>query len=321
MLCSTKKTILFLLAGTLLGIAPKPALAESLATQPTVETVEDAQNQVVELPRPGENDSKGAATKSTGTASSGLGKKKKTRRRGCSSFAEPRYRKMVRNWQVPPKIPKPKYKKGYRDLVLYSVNKGERIRLFPFFEDGTMDPEALNQVKHLLRDKDTDEEHAVHPRLLKLLYRVADKLNASQITVISGYRAATEDQKESKHRQGAAVDFMVPGKALGVVAKLVRTFGRVGVGFYPVSGFVHMDVRDGPSYFWLDRSGPGKPSCMRRIFAGAGDKYDRKWKADLDEPVPRKTKTGELLDDETLTAVSASSERQKKAPLGKKKKS
>ena len=223
------------------------------------------------------------------------------RRRGCSSYAAPRYRRMVRNWQAVPRIPGPKYRGGFRDLVLYSVNHGERIRVFPFLPDGTLDPEAVLQIQHLLRDKDTDEEHPVHPRLIKLLYRTADALNAKQINVISGYRVSTEEKKEGNHTLGAAVDFMIPGTPLGAVAKKVRSFGHAGVGFYPISGFVHMDVRDGPSYFWIDRSGPGKPTCLRRIYAQSAAKADRKWRPEHDEPALHKNKRGEILDDTQLS--------------------
>ena len=81
---------------------------------------------------------------------------------------------MVRNWQKVPRIPKPRYRAGYRDLVLYSVNLRERIRVFPFQPDGSLDPEAAEQISNLLRDKDTDNSHPVEPRLIKLLYRLAD---------------------------------------------------------------------------------------------------------------------------------------------------
>ncbi len=228
---------------------------------------------------------------------------------------------MVHNWQKAPKIPAPKYRGGYRDLVLYSVNHGERIRIFPFEEDGTLNEEATIAVQHLLRDKDTNEEHEVHPRLIKLLYRVADAFNAKQINVISGFRASTEDSKEGNHTRGAAVDFMIPGVPLGAVAKKVRTFGHTGVGFYPVSGFVHMDVReDGPSFFWIDRSGPGKPTCLRRIYAESAAKADRKWKPEHDEPLLRKNKRGDLRDDEkSKESSAASASKQPQTKVGAKK--
>ena len=101
-----------------------------------------------------------------------LKKKKKKKRRRCSQYASPRYRRMVRNWRKLPKIPKPKYRAGYRDLTVYAVNHGERERFFPFREDGTINPEAHEKMKIVCRDKETHAEHAIHPRLIKLLYKI-----------------------------------------------------------------------------------------------------------------------------------------------------
>ena len=89
---------------------------------------------------------------------------------------------------------------------------------------------------------------------------------------------------------------MVPGVGLGAVARYARSFGHVGVGFYPVSGFVHLDVRDGPSYFWVDRTGPGKGPCMRQIQKKTARKNDRKWRPEKDEPKPKVNKRGEFKD-------------------------
>ncbi len=225
--------------------------------------------------------------KTTAKTGATVNKKPTKKKPGCSTFASARYRAMLQNWNKVPKIPAIKYQDGYRELVLYAVNFGERIRFFPYLVDGELDPEALSMVKRLLRDKDNSQEHNIEPRLLKLLYKIADHFKAKQINIISGYRTSTDEKKESKHTQGAAADFMIPGKSLGAVAAYARTLGHVGVGFYPVSGFVHLDVRDGPSYFWIDRSGPGKPSCIRHILNKAAAKYDCKWKAENDEPKKR----------------------------------
>ena len=39
---------------------------------------------------------------------------------------------------------------------------------------------------------------------------------------------------------------------------LRRNFQKVGVGYYPNSSFVHLDVRKDRSAFWIDYSGPGE---------------------------------------------------------------
>jgi uncharacterized protein YcbK (DUF882 family) len=231
---------------------------------------------------------------------------KRRRRRRCSSHIEPRYRRMLQNWRRPPRIPGPKFRDGFRDLTLYAVNQGERLRFFPYLSDGSLDPEYEDDIQHLFRDKDTGAEYPIHPRLIKLLYRVADRLDAKQINLISGYRESTGEEGESNHTKGRAVDFMIPGVALGRVARIVRSFGHVGVGFYPVSGFVHMDVREGPSYFWVDRSGPGKRSCTRRMLAGVAAKADRKWRPARDDPKPHKNRRGELLGATEKPSESAS---------------
>jgi uncharacterized protein YcbK (DUF882 family) len=251
---------------------------------------------------------KGSASSNSSTVSEGSEKntqKKKplktSKKRGkkqygrCSGHASPKYRRMVRRWQKKPKLPKTKYRDGFRDVTILSVNHGESVRVFPFLADGTLDPEVLVSVKRLLRDKHTDAEHDIHPRLIKLLYHIVDRFDAKQINVISGFRESTDERSESKHKKGQAVDFMIPGVPLGAVAREARKLGHVGVGFYPNSGFVHLDVRNGPSYFWIDRSGPGRGPCTRRALTGFAAKTDRKWKPEKDEPKPHKNKKGELL--------------------------
>ena len=222
-------------------------------------------------------------------------KKKKRRRYRCRTKTSPQYKKMVRNWRKMPRIPKPRWRAGYRDLTMYSVNLGERIRVFPFGPDGSLDPEVVAQIEHLMRDKHTHATHPIHPRLIKLLYKLAVRFKARQINVISGYRENRKNGAESHHTDGTAVDIMLPGIRLPAVAKVARRFGHVGVGYYPTSGFIHLDLRDKRSFFWADRSGPGQPTCMVQIMPKSAFQFDAKWKAKHDEPKPKKNKKGKLL--------------------------
>jgi uncharacterized protein YcbK (DUF882 family) len=204
---------------------------------------------------------------------------------------------MVRRWQTVPPIPKPKWRAGYRDLTLYSVNLGERIRAFPFLPDGSLDPEVMGEITRVMRDKNADSEHPIAPRLVKLIYKLAVKFNVRQITIISGYRQPKEEEGGGHHADGTAIDIAFSGVRLPVLAQAARRLGHVGVGFYPTSGFVHLDVREGRSYFWADRSGPGQPGCLRRLTQARTNKDDARWQPGSDEPVPAKNKKGELLDD------------------------
>jgi uncharacterized protein YcbK (DUF882 family) len=213
----------------------------------------------------------------------------------CRSWARPEYRLMVRHWQKMPAIPGPRYRDGFRDLPIVSVNLGERIRVFLFKADGSVDPQAMVEMERIFRDKNSDAVHVLHPRLVKLLYKLADHFKARQITLISGYRAPIEAEGGGNHAKGKAADIMIPGVSLAGLAWEARKLGHVGVGFYPTSGFVHLDVRDGPSYFWVDRSGPGQSSCLARVMAAQGMIADRKWKPEADEPAPVKDRKGNLL--------------------------
>ncbi len=74
----------------------------------------------------------------------------------------------------------------------------------------------------------------------------------------------------------------MPGAGDDEVATFARELGFVGVGIYPTSGFVHVDVRD-RSYFWVDSSAPGRRNRERGILrdlavrsdAAAADRGER----------------------------------------------
>jgi uncharacterized protein YcbK (DUF882 family) len=215
--------------------------------------------------------------------------------RGCRMYASPIYRKMIRRWQTIPPIAKPRWRDGFRDVTLYSVNLGERIRVFPILPDGSLDPTVVDEIARVMRDKNTDAVHAVALRLVKLVYKLAVKFNVRQITVISGYRQPKEEEGGGHHADGTAIDLAFSGVRLPVLAQAARRLGHVGVGLYPTSGFVHLDVRESRSYFWVDRSGPGQPGCARALDATRAFAYDGKWRPELDEPVPAKNRKGELL--------------------------
>ena len=77
-----------------------------------------------------------------------------------------------------------------------------------------------------------------------LLAEVSDHFGGRQIHVISGYRLAGGDTKPtSRHVSGDAIDFRIPGVPLTELRDYCANFSRVGVGYYPKSGFVHLDVR------------------------------------------------------------------------------
>ena len=119
---------------------------------------------------------------------------------------------------------------------------------------------SRRQLRTLLRDWRTGEEHPMSHRLLGLLADIAQHFG-QPLDVVSGFRSKA--RKTSRHRHGNAVDFRVRGVPAKTVWQYAKRFKRVGVGWYPVSGFVHLDVRS-RSYYWIDDSGPGEAPKYRR---------------------------------------------------------
>lgn len=95
----------------------------------------------------------------------------------------------------------------------------------------------------------------VHPGLLTRLQKVADKFPGRQLEIVSGYRP--DARVSSRHHHAHALDFRVAGVNNERLRDFLRSFEQTGVGYYPNSSFVHMDVRDDKGY-WVDRSGPGE---------------------------------------------------------------
>jgi hypothetical protein len=94
--------------------------------------------------------------------------------------------------------------------------------------------------------------------------------------------------------QGLACDFRVVGvRNQDLRDYLRRGYEKVGVGYYPNSSFVHLDVRKDRSAFWIDYSGPGERATYSEnpvadLKSGRADSYkpltiDKEWANDADQ--------------------------------------
>jgi uncharacterized protein YcbK (DUF882 family) len=122
---------------------------------------------------------------------------------------------------------------------------------------GRADPDGRDALSRLSRSLRADETRDMHPRLLQMLQKVAERWPGRRLLVISGYRRGRPGH-ESNHTKGRAIDFRVEGVSNGDLRDFCRRFDAAGVGFYPNSVFVHLDVRDSGRAFWVDYSGPGE---------------------------------------------------------------
>ena len=147
------------------------------------------------------------------------------------------------------------------NLHIASLNAHEELKTNIFNSDGSYNNDAIRDISHLLRCRRTGEERSVDPRLLTVLSHIYDHFGQRRIEILSGFR--NQRNTESYHFKGAATDIRI----LGVGIKTLRAFaesldtGGMGIGLYPRSGFVHVDVRPLPSYRWVDwsRSQPNSP--------------------------------------------------------------
>jgi uncharacterized protein YcbK (DUF882 family) len=156
-------------------------------------------------------------------------------------------------WHAPSPRPVAGDPAGRPLLALTTLNRGETLGIPATSDDGGFASADLDRVAHLLRAMSGDE-HPVDPRVLGVVYRIETHFGVPEIRVVSGYRVPRPGS-HSNHGRGRAMDIVVPGVPDEDVARFVREIGFVGVGVYPASQFVHVDVRP-RSYFWVDYSGP-----------------------------------------------------------------
>ncbi|GEM_PF-836886 len=155
-------------------------------------------------------------------------------------------------------------------LVLRPVRGGSHT-LAPAGPEGGFEEAALALAAAALAHPDDGAEHPIEPRLVELVYDAVRHFRAPWVHVISGYRPGSAT---SRHAHGRAIDFVLPGVSDRRLAAWARRQGFVGVGIYPVSGFVHLDVRE-RSYFWTDSSGPSEANRERPVLRREWARADR----------------------------------------------
>jgi uncharacterized protein YcbK (DUF882 family) len=139
-----------------------------------------------------------------------------------------------------------------RTLAFSSVHTGELVRA-TYWDSGRYVPEGLAEIDRVLRDHRDDAIHPIDRRLLDVLTRLREQLETAEpFQVISGYRSPATNARlvattsgvssGSLHMVGMAVDLRVPGRRLAAVRDAARALRAGGVGYYPGSGFVHVDV-------------------------------------------------------------------------------
>jgi len=143
-------------------------------------------------------------------------------------------------------------KRGARSLSFHHLHTGENLRV-DYWVDGDYVPGALASLNHLLRDFRTQRQIEIDPKLFDLLHALRGRLDTpAPFRIISGYRSPATNAmlhrvsggvaSHSLHMDGMAIDISLANRGTAEVYRAARSLKAGGVGYYPKSGFVHVDT-------------------------------------------------------------------------------
>src|SRR5688572_18210776 len=141
-------------------------------------------------------------------------------------------------------------RKNYIEVQTYNA----KWRGLVIDSKGKIRPSARQAIANLLGA--TGDHPGVPDRLIRLMVEVSDTFGGRPLHIVSGYRT-TSYFRDSRHKTSQAIDFAVVGVPNAAVRDYLLTQSNVGVGFYPNSSFLHLDVRRHSTY-WVDYAGPGE---------------------------------------------------------------
>jgi uncharacterized protein YcbK (DUF882 family) len=158
----------------------------------------------------------------------------------------------------PPGPPPPLETVSPRSLNLVNFNTQETLTV-TYWSNGAYHRDALNKLNHFLRDSRDNAQTEMDPLLFDVLWHTTMIVGYSgTIEVLSAFRSPTTNAwlasvsrgvaRDSQHMNGNAMDIRFPGVPVFKIRQAARALNMGGVGFYPRSGFVHLDT--GPVRYW-----------------------------------------------------------------------
>lgn len=148
------------------------------------------------------------------------------------------------------------------ELKMTNLHTGESLNIV-YRIGNTYLPDALEKLNYFLRDHNTQDVSNYDPKEFDVLHAMLARLGKlnSVINVVCGYRTPetnaalrqnspqTGVAEHSQHMEGHAIDLRVPGVTTAKLRNAALSLRAGGVGYYPVSQFVHVDV--GPVREWV----------------------------------------------------------------------
>ena len=149
-----------------------------------------------------------------------------------------------------------------RRLRLTNSHTGETFEGAYRDDNGPIE-RVMEELSVFLRDHHSGEKTQMDVAVVDFLADVLDAVGQTSATILSAYRTAETNAilarttfgvaEHSQHIYGRALDVTF-GSKLGEAVNAARAMQRGGVGWYPHSGFIHID--SGPVRSWtLDESG------------------------------------------------------------------
>ena len=142
-------------------------------------------------------------------------------------------------------------------LSLYHSHSHEFLEA-AYERNGVIDPTALRRINHFMRSRDSGKEIEIDLNLIRFIDHLQDHFGADTVEVICGYRTPDFNRllkkegknvaESSNHMKGIAVDIHLDEISEKKIQAYARRLKIGGVGYYPDSLMVHVDL--GRVHFW-----------------------------------------------------------------------
>jgi len=155
---------------------------------------------------------------------------------------------------IVPKVVKPEERK----ICIYNLHTKEHQETI-YWRNGEYIDNALKDLDFIFRDHYNGSVKKMDRRLLDFLFAIQQKVGTGEpFQLISGYRSKRTNArlrknnngvaKKSLHIYGKAADIRLPEVGIKQLRRAAYELQTGGVGYYPKSNFVHIDV--GRVRFW-----------------------------------------------------------------------
>jgi uncharacterized protein YcbK (DUF882 family) len=151
-------------------------------------------------------------------------------------------------------VPRPP---ALRRVRLVNAHTGETFEGTYRNDNGPID-RVIEELCVFLRDHHSGEKTQMDLGVIDFLADVLDAVGETSATILSAYRTAETNAmlagttfgvaENSQHLYGRALDLHLSSSKLAEAMTAARTMQRGGVGWYPDSGFIHIDT--GPVRNW-----------------------------------------------------------------------